>query len=273
MPQRSVRKQNGCHGYARRVIFDVSQADFEAKVIERSRELPVVVDFWAEWCGPCRALGPAIEAEVTKREGAIELAKVDVDANPMLAQAFGIRGIPDVRAFRDAKIVSQFTGALPPAKISAFLDSLLPSEAEALTEAGDEQSLRAALEKDPRHAGAAVALARILLQRGEKDEAKALLEEKAASDFAAHGLLARIELEDREPAENGQGPSETKAAITAWTEGDVAQALELFQRIITSEPDPERRDLVRRIMVAIFTELGDDPLASEHRRRLAAALN
>jgi putative thioredoxin len=256
------------------VISDVTDADFEAKVLERSRDLPVVVDFWAEWCGPCRALGPAIEAEVTKREGAIELAKVDVDANPMLSQAFGIRGIPDVRAFRDGKLVSQFTGALPPAQISAFLDSLLPSEADVLARAGDEESLRAALEADPHHSGAAVGLARILLARGETAEARTLLENKAGADFAARGLLARIELEERESAQaNGEGPSETQIAVAAWTEGDVAQALELFQQIIASEPDAERRDLVRRIMVAIFTELGDDPLVTEHRRRLAAALN
>jgi putative thioredoxin len=256
------------------VIANVAEADFESKVVERSREVPVVVDFWAEWCGPCRALGPAIEAEIKKREGRIELAKVDVDANPKLAQAFGIRGIPDVRAFRDAKIVSQFTGAIPPAQISAFLDSLLPSEADELAKEGDEESLRAALEADPNHSVAAIGLARILVARGETAEAKALLEKRAGADFAARGLLARIELEDRETAQgNGQGPSETQMALAAWTEGDVAQALELFQEIIASDPDPERRDLVRRIMVAIFTELGDDPLAAEHRRRLAAALN
>jgi putative thioredoxin len=256
------------------VIANVTQADFEAKVIERSRELPVVVDFWAEWCGPCRALGPAIEAEVAKREGKVELAKVDVDANPIIAQAFGIRGIPDVRAFRDGKIVSQFTGAIPPAQISAFLDSLLPSEADLLTKAGDEESLRAALAADPRHSDAALGLARILLARGETDEARSLLEQNAASDFAARGLLARIELEERDSGRpDDDGAAQAQTAIAAWTEGDVSQALELFQEIIASEQDPERRDLVRRIMVAIFTELGDDPLAAEHRRRLAAVLN
>jgi putative thioredoxin len=256
------------------VIANVTDADFEAKVVERSREVPVVVDFWAEWCGPCRVLGPAIEAEVLKRDGQIELAKVDVDANPMLAQAFGIRGIPDVRAFRDAKIVGQFTGALPPAQISAFLDTLLPSEADVLAKSGDEASLRAALEADPKHSVAAIGLARILLARGEIAEARALLVDKAGSDFAARGLLARIELEEHDSGlQNDGGQSDAQTAIAAWTEGDVAQALELFQEIIASEPDPERRDLVRRIMVAIFTELGDDPLAAEHRRRLAAALN
>jgi putative thioredoxin len=256
------------------VVSDVTDADFEAKVLERSREVPVVVDFWAEWCGPCRALGPAIEAEVRKREGAVELAKVDVDANPTLSQAFGIRGIPDVRAFRDAKIVSQFTGAIPPAQISAFLDTLIPSEADELAKAGDEESLRAALAADPRHSAAAVGLARILLARGEAAEARALLEEKAGADFAARGLLARIDLEERDATQGGpEAHAETQTAIAAWTEGDVAQALELFQEIIASEPDAERRDLVRRIMVAIFTELGDDPLAAEHRRRLAAVLN
>ena len=118
--------------------MDVSELDFQTAVLDRSRTLPVVVDFWAEWCGPCRALGPLIERAVAAREGKVELAKVDVDANPRLAQTFRIQGIPAVKAFRDGEVVAQFTGAQPQQAIERFFDSLLPSEADRLVELGDE---------------------------------------------------------------------------------------------------------------------------------------
>ncbi len=172
---------------------DVSERDFEARVVERSREVPVVVDFWAEWCGPCRTLGPALEAAVSKRPGEVELAKVDVDANQMLASAFGIRGIPAVKAFRDGDVVAEFTGAIPPARIEEFLDGLVPSKADRLVEAGDEASLRAALDADPRHPAAARALGRILVARGDDEEAERLLS-PLADDFVVDGLLARMSL-------------------------------------------------------------------------------
>jgi putative thioredoxin len=255
------------------VIFDVTEADFETRVIERSREVPVVVDFWAEWCGPCRQLGPALEAAVRARGGDVELAKVDVDSNQMLAQAFGIQGIPAVKAFRDAKLANEFTGAVPPARIEQFLDTLVPSEADRLVANGDEESLRAALAKDPRHASAAIALGRLLISRGDGDEARSLLADHAKSDFVAGGLLARVELEGALVG-NGDGSAHVLRAFAAWDEGDPGAALELLQAQIAAEGDPERRDLLRRVMVAIFTELGPDhPLAAEHRRRLAAALN
>jgi putative thioredoxin len=253
------------------MIRDVGEAEFMSQVVERSREVPVVVDFWAEWCGPCRQLGPAIESAVKKRDGKVDLAKVDVDSNQSLAASFGVQGIPAVKAFRDGQVVAEFTGAIPPAQVERWLDELVPSPADELAEAGDEASLRKALELDPRHGEAAVALGRLLLGRGEAEAALELLDSHKGN-FLAEGLAARARLE----GENGDGATapELGRAFAAWDSGDPAAALEALQEAIVAEADGDRRDLIRRAMVGIFTELGaDHPLAREHRRRLAAALN
>ena len=247
-------------------VYDVTEADFKQRVIDRSHEVPVVVDFWAEWCGPCRQLTPALEKAAGSREGRVDLAKLDTDANQQLAAAFDIRGIPAVKAFRDGKIAAEFTGAIPPAQVEAFFDGIAPSEAElaadAAVESGDESALRSAVEANPRHADAATALARLLIARGETDDALAVLE-PLPHDFRADGLRARARL---------TGDEDADAAFAAWDAGDAATALERLQEAFASA-EGERRDQLRQVMVAIFTELGaDDPLAREHRRRLSAAL-
>jgi len=247
------------------MVFDVTETDFEQRVVERSRQVPVVVDFWAEWCGPCRTLGPALEKAAAAREGRVDLAKLDVDSNQRISAAFRVQSIPAVKAFKDGRIADQFTGAIPPQQVEAFFDRLVPSQAELdaahAVESGDEDALRRAVEANPSHAGAATALARALLARGEKDEALELLE-KLPNDFLAQGLAARAQLD-----------GDLTAAFEAWDAGDHAAALEALQEAFAQADDAAERDRIRQVMVAIFTELGaEHPLAREHRRRLSAAL-
>jgi putative thioredoxin len=245
--------------------MDVSESNFQSAVIERSRTVPVVVDFWAEWCGPCRQLGPVIERAIAARDGRIELAKLDIDANPELARSFQIQSIPAVKAFKDGKLAAEFIGAQPPTAVERFLDSLLPSEAELLTAAGDEASLRRAVELEPTRAEAAVPLARILHDRGEDDEALEILA-RVPGSFSADGLASRIELE-RSPELGGQ----LADAFAALDAGDQERAIDLLLNALSSA-DGARED-IRRVVVGILDELGvEHPLARESRRRLAAAL-
>jgi putative thioredoxin len=240
----------------------VTEETFEAEVLERSRQLPVVVDFWADWCGPCKALSPALEKAEAAREGKVVLAKVDVDANPQLSSIFKVQGIPAVKAFRDGSVVDEFVGALPPARVEAFFDGLVPSRADELLTAGDELSLREAAELEPRRADLAVALARARLARGAEDEALEAVEGHDA-DFAAAGIAARIRL-----AKAGVA----REAFAALDRGEREAALDSLIVELGRSENANREDL-RRAIVGILSDLDPaDPAARGYRRQLAAAL-
>ena len=244
------------------MVIDVTEESFQAEVIDRSATTPVVVDFWAEWCAPCRQLGPVLEAEAARHEGAIVLAKLDTDANPQISQAFGIQGIPAVKAFADGQVVDEFTGAQPPAMVERFFAGLVPSEADGLVQSGDEASLRRALELEPANAEAAFGLAGILVARGDREEALALLD-PITGNFAAEGLAARLRLE-------AAASPDLSAAFAALDAGRVEEGLDGLLALL---PADGATDEIRRVVVGVLDELGvQDPRSRDYRRRLATAL-
>jgi putative thioredoxin len=243
-------------------VIDVTEDTFEQEVVERSRTTPVVVDFWAEWCGPCRTLTPILEKAASAREGEVVLAKLDTDANQQLAASFQIQGIPAVKAFKDGQVVDQFVGVQPPPAIERFFDKLVPSEADRLVDAGDEESLRKALELQPGRADASVALGAMLHRRGEEEAALEILD-KVPRSFAAEGLASRIRLEREDPS--------LEEAFKALDEGDTQRGLDL---LLEALPEADgRKDDIRRVIVGVLDELGvEHPTSRDTRRRLATAL-
>jgi len=280
-------------------VFDVDTASFEARVINASRERPIVVDFWAPWCAPCKALGPVLERVITETAGRAALAKVNVDENQQLAAAFGVRGIPAVKVFKDGKLAAQFEGALPEAEVRRIIEKLVPSagdetaaEAAQALESGSadeaEQRFRQVLEQEPGHSGALVGLAAIALDRGDHAEARDFAEKVEAGTpehAQAAALLARLDFADRAREIGGTDAARAKAdadetdldarydlAVCLAADGDYQAALDELLAILTA--DKHWRDgRAKDAMVRIFGIVGQrSDLADDYRQRLAQLL-
>lgn len=256
------------------VVIDVTDADFMQAVIEESKRRPVVVDFWADWCQPCKTLGPILEKVAEEHGGQFLLAKLDVDANPMVAGQFRVMSIPNVWAFVDGTAVDQFVGAVPEPAVREWIGRLLPTEADrgaahALEAEREgrlddaERGYRDTLQEDPANPAAKLGLARILAGRGSLDEARELAS-ALAPDPEAERLLAAIRVSEWAGLAAGTPLDEARrlAADGRWEE-----ALGRMLAVVREDPD------ARQAMLDVFNVLGDDePLTREFRQRLATAL-
>jgi putative thioredoxin len=278
-------------------IFEVDERNFETAVLERSRTVPVVVDFWAPWCGPCRTLGPLLERMATEHAGAFLLAKVNVDENQRLAAAFGVRSIPLVLGFRDGKIAAEFVGALPESGVRDFLTRLLPSEGELLAAEGEAQvaaghdedaeaSFRRALEIEPRCERALLGLAAMHATRQEDAEALDLLDRIAPGTELrqeADRLAAAIRIrqgggfdEERLRARIGSEPDDLEArfelAQGLAAAAKYADALGEYLEIVRRDRS-FRDDAARKAMLDVFELLGaGNEVVERYRSELAKVL-
>lgn len=272
-------------------IKDVDAASFQTDVIERSKAVPVVVDLWAEWCGPCKQLSPLLERVTDEYAGAFELAKIDVDANPQISQAFRVQGIPSVFAIVDGQPVAQFSGAIPEDQLREWLGQFIQPpaddrmvEIEQLLELGADQAAEAKLEaliaEEPDNKDAALTLAGLRIDLGKLDEANALLDTLPPSTDvdrlrAAASLTATAE--DTAPllaaadANPDDGAAQVAYARALAASGEFEAALERLLPVVTAKDDDS--DAAREAMVEVFSLLGaEHPLVGPWRRRLASAL-
>jgi len=273
-------------------VKDIDQQDFAREVVQRSEEVPVVVDFWAEWCGPCKTLGPSLEKVAAEYGGAFELVKVDVDANQALAGQFGIKSIPTVIAFKDGKPAAQFMGAIPESQIRQWVDALLPTEEDRMVdrardlvldgeEAQAEQILRDALQRIPDHHDGATALASILISRGDTEEALIVLGKlprtteverlEAAARVTAAQEIDVSDIERRLAADPGDHAARLELGQALAARGEYEPALDRLLDVVKA--GDELREDARQAMIDVFGLLGPDhPLTVTYRKALANAL-
>jgi putative thioredoxin len=278
-------------------IISVTEADFHDKVIDASHRIPVVVDYWAEWCGPCKALGPALEKAVAERKGEILLARVDTDKEQRLAMFWNIDGLPTVIAFKGGKPVDEFVGNLSPAAIGEFLDRLLPTAADREASAGAdleqtdphkaEQSYRDALTKDPDQESAVLGLVRLMIQQDRDAEAGELLErlgpgsEQAAEvERLGAQLWLRTMARELEPeaalrqklASRDDAQTRYQLGVRLGAAGNGPESLEMLYS--AGEKDAKLASTrVREAMVKVFQIVGNrSPLADDYRARLTSLL-
>jgi putative thioredoxin len=232
-------------------VIDVTDETFEQDVLVRSDQVPVVVDLWAPWCGPCRTLGPILEKVVEAKAGTVELVKVNVDENPRISTTFQVQSIPAVFAIRDRQVVDGFIGALPESQVAEFVDRLVPepSETDTLVAAGDEASLERALELQPDHPGAVAAMARLLLDRGDPSEALRVLaripETPEVRQLAAEARLAAQQVEV--PAD---GVDTLLDALLPKVKEDEASRQEFLDLLETLGPEDPRTGRYRKALAA-----------------------
>lgn len=270
-------------------ILDVNESDFEYQVLAYSQQTPVVVDFWADWCVPCRTLGPMLEKLAKEAQGAFRLAKVDVDSNPRLAMQYNVTSIPSVKAFRGGKVVSEFVGVIPEPKLREFIRSLAPSELDLALEKGEsllaleewknaEAAFRKVLTVNPQQSAALLGLARSLLAQGKSGEAYFILSRFPASKeySAAQNMLPLAEALEREG--NGSEWSEDpldasfNRAIRLVKRGNLPAAMDGLLDVLRENKN-YRQGAARKALVAIFEVLGENnPLTRQYRAELASVL-
>jgi len=273
-------------------IHDITMAEFPQAVLQRSREVPVVVDFWAEWCGPCKILSPLLERATAEADGAFDLVKIDVDSNQELAAEFGVQGIPTVVAFRDGAAVSRFTGAVPEATLRTWIDDFMPTAVDALVDeardavlAGDgetaERLFRGALLEDPAHVDAGTGLAALLIAAGDTEEALIVLGRltptpevermQAAARLSASRDDDVAELEALLESDATDDGVRLALARSLAARSEFEPALDHLLAIVREKGD--RRDDARQAMLDIFGVLGNEhPLTATYRRLLTNAL-